>query len=318
MTVANLLPRLKPLARQLLETAAIPTPEWSIGIYEGAVPWHLEPASGTTNPVLTKDMVDDVSAAYVADPFMTYADHRWVMLFEVLNAGRGLGEIAFAESTDLVHWRYGGIALSEAFHLSYPHIVQAGDEAYLIPEAQETHTVRLYRADPFPQRFVFCGELLTGYPFADTTLVHEAGVWYLFTDTGGLDGFTLRLYCATELTGTWTEHPASPLYDNHPRFARPGGGIVRSDAGLVRFAQGCLPRYGTEVHALSIRALDTRTYAEAPISSRPVVGASGRTAWNGRGMHHIDAHQLDSGRWVACVDGYSKPAWMIDFNRRRP
>jgi hypothetical protein len=26
--------------------------------------------------------------------------------------------------------------------------------------------------------------------------------------------------------------------------------------------------------------------------------------WNGERMHHIDAHRLDDGSWIACVDGY--------------
>jgi len=29
----------------------------------------------------------------------------------------------------------------------------------------------------------------------------------------------------------------------------------------------------------------------------------GESPWNGRSMHHLDAHPLADGSWVACVDG---------------
>jgi hypothetical protein len=33
------------------------------------------------------------------------------------------------------------------------------------------------------------------------------------------------------------------------------------------------------------------------------LSASGR-GWNGSGMHHIDPHRMEDGRWIACVDGW--------------
>jgi hypothetical protein len=67
-------------------------------------------------------------------------------------------------------------------------------------------------------------------------------------------------------------------------------------------AQNCQPRYGTGVNAFEITELTTTSYAERPASATPIVTASG-TGWNASRMHHVDAHRLESGRWIAAVDG---------------
>jgi hypothetical protein len=113
---------------------------------------------------------------------------------------------------------------------------------------------------------------------------------------------TLRLYYADDLLGTWTEHPASPIVEGNARTARPAGAIVPSAAGFIRYAQDCAPRYGMSVNAYEITELTTAAYAERSASAAPITTGS-TTGWNATRMHHIDAHRLESGRWIAAVDG---------------
>ena len=58
---------------------------WAIGIYTGESPLDLTSAQNISNPVLTRESVTDVSAVFVADPFMLRANHVWHMFFEVMN-----------------------------------------------------------------------------------------------------------------------------------------------------------------------------------------------------------------------------------------
>ena len=44
--------------------------QWTIGIYSGDSPFHLDPAKNTWNPILTAEDVTDVPASFVADPFL--------------------------------------------------------------------------------------------------------------------------------------------------------------------------------------------------------------------------------------------------------
>src|SRR5271170_8452544 len=79
---------------------------WSIAIFAGASPFALSTAPGVTNPVLTARDVNDVSARYVADPFMIRKGSGWYMFFEVLDETTGRGKIAYAESANTLNWTY--------------------------------------------------------------------------------------------------------------------------------------------------------------------------------------------------------------------
>lgn len=284
---------------------------WSIGILTGPSPFVLAPPGQVANPVLDRHSVTDVEAEFVADPFMIQADGSWHMFFEVL-AIRGRsrrGEIGHATSPDGLHWRYDGIVLREPFHLSFPHVFQAGSDHYLIPEAGETGSIRLYRADPFPSRWVFVASLLTGPVLVDSSVFRHDGRWWLFTQTALQPRHaTLRLFHADQLLGPWREHPRSPVVPSDPRIARPAGRVVMLGGRPIRFAQDCRTGYGMRVHALEIKRLTTEDYLEVECPGNPLLDGSGKS-WNRSGMHHIDAHQLGRDAWIACVDGWTTRPW---------
>ena len=113
----------------------------------------------------------------------------------------------------------------------------------------------------------------------------------------------VQVYAADELTGPWLEHPASPLLEREPHIARPAGRVVIAEGQPVRYTQDCATVYGAAVRAFDIITLNTRQYRERAATSTPILTGSGM-GWNAAGMHHIDAHQLDDGNWIACVDGF--------------
>lgn len=121
--------------------------EWAISIYRGPSPFSLIPADPGNDPVLTKHDVSDVSAGYVADPFMLRLDSTWYMFFEVVNEHSKKGEIGLATSGDGLRWTYRQIVLAEPFHLSYPYVFQWQNEFFMVPETCHMNSVRLYRAD---------------------------------------------------------------------------------------------------------------------------------------------------------------------------
>jgi len=278
---------------------------WAIGIFGGTSPLALGPQPGVANPVITRDDVTDVPASFVADPFLHRVDGSWHLFFEVLNRRTGLGEIALATSTDLATWRYERVVLAEPFHLSYPHVFEWQGAIYMVPEAHATRSLQVYRADSFPTRWTHAHTLLSGGVFSDATLFQHDDRWWLFTETSEPRRHdTLRLFHADEPFGAWMEHPSSPIVSGDRTTARPAGRVVRTNAGFVRFAQVCAPRYGTSVKAFGITELTTSTYAERALSDAPVLAGSGVAgAWNATRMHHVDAHEVAPGRWIAAVDG---------------
>jgi len=278
-----------------------PSETWSIGIYAGESPLRLSAPVGIQNPVLTREDVTDVTASFVADPFVIRKGDRWYMFFEVLDAETSKGAIGLAVSQDGLQWAYRQIVLQEAYHLSYPYVFEWRGDHYMVPETLEPRCVRLYKASLFPIRWTCIGALVDGRS-ADPSIVRLHGFWWLFTCGTPYRHDTLRLYFAETLEGFWREHPRSPVISGDLRRARPAGRLTHWGGKLFRFAQDCHPRYGTSVRAFEITELSRTAYREAEVPGGPVIGPGG-SGWNRAGMHHLDPWPVQYGRWLACVDG---------------
>ena len=116
----------------------------------------------------------------------------------------------------------------------------------------------------------------------------------------------MRLFHADELTGPWLEHPESPIVQGNPSIARPAGRVLVLGDSVVRYTQDCYRTYGTQVRAFEVTDLTTKSYHEREIEDKnPVLTGTGN-GWNAGGMHHIDPHVTEDGRWIACVDGWKE------------
>ncbi len=277
--------------------------QWSIGIFLGESPLRLAPAQEVTNPIISRKDITDVPAAFVADPFMLRVDDIWYMFFEVVNQQAGKGEIGLAISQNGLRWAYQQIVLAEPFHLSYPYVFEWLGDYYMIPESHEVRSVRLYKADKFPTQWSLVKNLIDGQTFNDPSTFHHQDKWWLFVETAPVPQCdTLRLYYADDLLGPWVEHPKSPIIKGDPHIARPAGRVIVLGDRIFRYAQDCYPNYGMLVRAFEINELTVTAYSEREVSESPILAGSG-TGWNESGMHHIDAHPLNDGQWIACVDG---------------
>ena len=297
----------------------------SIGIFTGPSPLTVAAPEAIANPVVTRLDVTDMLASFVADPFMLRVDGTWHMFFEAarvtgLRAGERKGEIALATSRDGVRWAYQRSVLSEPFHLSYPYVFEWHSDIYMIPESYQAGAIRLYRAAPFPFRWLFVATLLTGPVFLDSSVFRHDGRWWMLTETSpGRRNDTLRLFHAAELHGPWAEHPRSPIVDGNPRISRPAGRVLSLPGRLLRFAQDCSSDYGTCVRAFEITRLTPRDYEEVACGRGPLLAGSGH-GWNQSGMHHLDAHEREDGTWMACADGWTTvpgPRQLAGWVRRR-
>lgn len=283
---------------------------WSIGIYEGSSPFKFSPAKGMKNPVLRAEDVTDVSAEFVVDPFLVREGEAWYLFFEVMNRRTSQGDIGLATSSDGLHWTYQKIVLDEPFHLSYPYVFKWQDGYYLIPESAAANAVRLYKAERFPDRWVFAGTLLEGKDYSDPAIVRFSDYWWLFV-TPQWDQDALHLFFAKELTGPWLEHPKSPVVQGDAHHARPGGRFIVHEGRVIRYAQDTVPVYGHQVHAFEILELTPTAYREQPSSENPVV-KSGGAGWKVTRMHHVSPQLVGGGRWIAAVDGYGT-RWEFDW-----
>jgi hypothetical protein len=126
-------------------------------------------------------------------------------------------------------------------------------------------------------------------------------------------GRRLRLFSAPDLLKSWSEHPQSPLPTVTETAARPGGRVIEHEGGLIRYMQESATTYGGALRAISVIELTPERYSEREIGGSPILTGSGG-GWNADGMHHVDAHRLPDGRWLACVDG-NRRQWFFDGRR---
>lgn len=268
---------------------------WAIGVYAGQSPFELQSAPDVNNPVLAPR--DTAGAAdTLAHPFMMIESDRFHLFFTAKNSADGTGAIGHAESVDGRQWTYRGAVLRETWALSYPCVFKWRDAYYLVPESKDD-VIRLYRTTRFPDRWERVTELIKGDKLVSPSVVRHGGAWWMFLGSGNA---TARLFRASELTGPWMEHPRSPIVANDPNSARPAGRPLSLEGRLYRLAQGCEPTYGNAVRAFKITVLTATDYAEKPVE-KPLVQASS-AGWNAAAMHHVDAHRLNDGSWIAVVD----------------
>ena len=250
------------------------------------------------NPVLTAGDVTDISACYVADPFLVHIGNTYFMFFEVLNGIDNKGDIALASSTNGFEWEYQKVVLDEPFHLSYPYVFEWEEDVYMVPESCEAGSVYLYRAIQFPTDWIRVATLLTG-KFVDPSLLYHGELWWLFV--GNMLNDTLRLYYSNSIFGPYVEHPQSPIIHGDASVARPAGRVLSIGDQLIRYCQDDELSYGSCVRAFRITQLTPQNYREQAIEW-PILEGTGQ-GWNADGMHHIDPHQLGEGEWIAVVDG---------------
>ena len=277
--------------------------KWAIGIYEGTSPYELSKTGKVNNPVLQASDVTDVKASFVADPFMLRKGSKWYMFFEVLNALDNKGDIGVAESDDGLKWTYRKIIIDEPFHLSYPYVFEWNGEIYLVPESASANHLRLYRASNFPYEWEFADTLLAGR-FGDHGLFRYDNTWWLMANSEPSANNTLHLFYSKELEGPWTEHPLSPIVKADANKARPGGRVYVNKNVIIRYAQDCDPTYGKALNAFQIMTLTKTEYTERALPVNPILKAGWGGRWTLHGMHQLDAHELENGKWLACVDGY--------------
>lgn len=219
-------------------------------------------------------------SCFRADPFLfAEADRLW-LFYESFDYASGKGVIARSTvaADGSVQPAETRLALEEAFHLSYPLVLRHRDAITMLPETSAAARVQLYRADPFPDRWVPDAVLIEGRRLADATPVLHEGRWWLFAtsdEDGGSSWDQLHLFHAPDLLGPWTPHVGNPVLID-AGAARPAGLMWHEDGVLMRPAQDCRTGYGDGVAVCRVDRLDEGGYRQSVVRRvAPPPGATG-------------------------------------------
>lgn len=317
------------LTSDLVSTGCHPDGEgsWSIGIFFGKSPFSLAPIElsnrsnekssswPVANPVLTCASVSSAGypSNFVADPFLFIQDNTFYLFFETKTVATMQGDIGVARSLDQgATWEFLGIALDEAWHLSYPYVFNYRNDTYIMPEGSKNGDLRLYRATKFPFEWTF-EKVLVSKPLVDTSLVHYNGYYWLFTsDFSRLSiekNAELEIWFSNSPLGPWKEHRKNPIYRADKSLgARNGGRLFVYEGSLYRPGQDCSGTYGRRLQVYRVENLTKEEYKEVPVSLSIGQTKKGRNSWNGVRHHHLDPQRLPSGSWVAVMDGDRVPS----------
>jgi len=268
------------------------TPHWRTcwRFVNGPDLWQTGTLAGTA-----WNVIPDPGFCFYADPFPFVHRGRSYIFVEDWDHRRNkavISVVPFGESGPSGPARP---VLEEAWHLSYPFLIAHDDEIWMIPESSASRSLTLYRADPFPSRWVSEAVLLRDIEASDATVIQHNGCFWMFAatrDGRGSWSDTLSIFYARDLRGPWEAHPGNPILVDQAA-ARPAGAVVERDGKLWRPVQDCTDGYGTGIGLAEIVRLD-RTGFEQKIHSvlRPSPN------WPGRRLHTLNR----AGR-LECIDG---------------
>jgi hypothetical protein len=269
-------------------------PHWRVG-------WRLHEGPGVMELGYLKgpkwNVLADPGHRFYADPFPIVRNGRTYLFFADLDHRVGKGIISALEFGP--DGPIGEVfpVIEEPWHLSYPCLIEAEEQLWMVPESSKSGQVTLYRCIDFPRKWERCAALVEGVEAADATIFAHDGLFYMMSvvreDIGGYSD-TLAIHHARRLMGPWTEHALRPALVD-AGAARPAGAIVRKEGALWRPVQDCTHGYGHSLRLARIDRLDTQNFAQtftAEIHSSPL--------WPGGRIHTLNRYGA-----LEVIDGVS-------------
>ena len=210
----------------------------------------------------------DDGERFFADPFAFEHEGRRFIVFEDFSYASNKGVISLVEID--AHGRASAprMVLEQPVHLSYPFVMHHEGGIVMLPETSGARRVQLFRADPFPDRWVPAEILLHDIVAADATPIWHDGSFWLFAtlaDDGGSSWDQLCLFHAPALTGPWRPHADNPVVID-AGAARPAGAMWHENGVLMRVAQDCRAGYGGGLAICRVDRLDEDCFAQTVIA----------------------------------------------------
>lgn len=248
------------------------------------------------------NVVADPKVCFYADPFPITWHGRTFVFVEELDHRIGKGFISAVEFGAQGPVGLARPVLEEAWHLSYPFLLEHAGDLWMIPESMGNRDVAIYKCIEFPNRWERSATLLTDIELSDATIVQHDLMYYLFGALwDGVGGYsdTLAIFHSPNLFGPWRPHAGNPVLVDRAS-ARPAGHVVRRNGQLWRPVQDCTLGYGNALALAEIIELTPETFRQR-VRHRLKPGE----LWPGRKLHTLNR----AGR-LEVIDGSRiQPKW---------
>lgn len=239
--------------------------------------------------------MEERRGAIAADPFIIRRPGmkgNYLIFFEHYSWQGKRGRIDCVEFSD---GKFGAskISLDSPFHLSYPYMLQHGQDLVMIPEHSASRSLSLYRLDDV-------GVTITKETIADNLSLLDSTIiyfrdkyWTFSTHVGPEENSELHIYYSDELKGPWTAHARNPVKRDRSN-ARPAGQFISHAGKFFRPAQDCGSHYGSGIVINELNKLTEDEFEEAPVSEiRPQAGS----------RYEYGLHTISSAGNYTVIDG---------------
>jgi len=236
--------------------------QWRIGIRRADIPLHQD---ASLESLRRFQWLPVPALQSWADPFLVQHGTSTWLFFEFIDKPGHRGQISCGKLTDEGNLVDPRPVLTKEYHLSYPQLIQANGEIYMLPEAAQSGGVDLYRARAFPDQWEFVRRLVE-FRCVDSTIFPHAGRWWMMTSPQVVPGHApiTWLFQSDEIEGPWRIHPASPIATD-ASIARGAGAVFASEQALIRPSQDCSTAYGRAILFNKILSMTNESYEEQTI-----------------------------------------------------
>ena len=229
---------------------------WNVGIIYEPINHFLQP--GFRSEISWMPIENN---GFIADPFALRKGKMIHIFFEHFIYSQGKANISTINVSDKLPSK-SKVAIDPPYHISYPYLLEYGDQIYCIPETHEAREISLYRAEIFPTQWTKIASIVEDFEGVDSTIFNYGDHWWLFTaDHTDGPNHKLMIWHSSDLLGQWMPHANNPVKVDISS-ARPAGTPFMHNGQLYRPSQDCSNLYGEKIVLNRIKRLTPTEFEE--------------------------------------------------------
>jgi hypothetical protein len=205
---------------------------------------------------------------WFADPFVIKQNKFHYIFFEDYNLINKKGSISCIKVDKQNKVKHYNEIIKEKFHLSFPFIFKYNKNYFMIPEARESRSIRLYKCSKFPNKWKFFKKIMSHIDYVDPIIFKWKNSWIL-TFSKAKNEFLYNKLCVytskNPLSTNWKPLSSNPVIVSDI-FGRNAGLIQESNKKIYRIGQAYLPgNYGAFISVNKILNISEKKYQEKKI-----------------------------------------------------
>lgn len=235
---------------------------WNVGLSKEPISAFLE---GKKPPVEWFPL--DSYELFLADPFGHTIDKstgRFEIFIETFEFKNNKGHIDCLTYDGTLSKRTK--IIDEEYHLSFPFVIEAGNNMYMIPESNESNGVFLYKAKDYPLKWVKEKCILESFRGVDPAVHHQDGKYWMFiSDKEDGVHFNLNIFFADHVEGSWHPHAKNPVKTDI-RSARSAGNLFEHQGSLYRPSMDYSEKIEGRVRINKVNILSEHDFEEEEVT----------------------------------------------------